>query len=84
MELLQDLNQCRSQVLPFVKGEPLLPGYTKAMIQSRYVWETAGQRGKWSQLELWGDQTQREFLPTEKERWVSHHGRFLAKITGKG
>lgn len=53
MELLQDLNQPQSQVLPFVKGELLLPGYAKAMIQSRYVWEIVGQRGKWSQPELW-------------------------------
>lgn len=55
MELLQDLNQPRSQVLPFVKGESLLPGYAHAMIQSRYVWEMAGVRGKWSQLELRGE-----------------------------
>lgn len=55
MELLQDLNQPQRQVLPFVKGVALLPGYAKAMIQSRHVWEMAGQRGKWSQLELWGE-----------------------------
>lgn len=80
MELLQDLNQPQHQVLPFVKGESLLPGYAKAMIQSRYVWEMAGQREKWSQLEPWGEKTQREFLPHEKEPLVSHYRCLLARL----